>query len=183
MNKKNRLARILIPVLIVVIIATMWFIKNRPENGEEPAAEPTVDPLSGADFQLDANGQIDYEALFRYGLPIIVDYGADTCIPCKEMAPVLELLNEEMQGKAFIKFVNVWKYQNSAANVPVQLIPSQVIFCADGTPYTPSDEVLEKISGFKKYSDKNTGTHAFTVHEGGLTEEQMRLILADLGVA
>lgn len=108
MNKKNRLARILIPVLIVVIIATMWFIKNRPENGEEPAAEPTVDPLSGADFQLDANGQIDYEALFKYGLPIIVDYGADTCIPCKEMAPVLELLNEEMQGKAFIKFVNVW---------------------------------------------------------------------------
>lgn len=33
------------------------------------------------------------------------------------------------------------------------------------------------------YTYKETGEHAFTVHQGGLTEDQMRAILADMGVA
>jgi thioredoxin 1 len=32
------------------------------------------------------------------------------------------------------------------------------------------------------YSYKDTGEHAFTVHQGGLTEQQMRAILDDMGV-
>ena len=33
-----------------------------------------------------------------------------------------------------------------------------------------------------QYTYKDTGELAFTVHQGGLTEEQMRLILSDMGV-
>ena len=32
------------------------------------------------------------------------------------------------------------------------------------------------------YSHRETGEHVFTVHQGGLTEEQMRMILKELGV-
>ncbi|OLN32939.1 Thioredoxin [Desulfosporosinus metallidurans] len=39
----------------------------------------------------------------------MIDFGADSCVPCKEMAPVLKKLNTEMQGKAIVKFVDVWK--------------------------------------------------------------------------
>lgn len=42
--------------------------------------------------------------------------------------------------------------------------------------------MVEQIGGFKLYSDQESGEHIFTVHEGGLTEEQMRLILAEMGV-
>jgi thioredoxin 1 len=35
---------------------------------------------------------------------------------------------------------------------------------------------------FTMYSFKETEEHAFTVHQGGLTEDQMRLILTDMGV-
>ena len=96
---------------------------------------------------------------------------------------MLVTMNAEMQGKAFIKFVDVWEYYEAAANVPLQLIPSQVIFNPDGTPYEPSGNLIAQIGGFKLYSDENSGEHIFTVHEGGLTEEQMRLILAEMGVA
>lgn len=90
-------------------------------------------------------------------------------------------MNEEMTGKAFIKFVDVWKYADAANNVPVQVIPTQVLVNADGTPFVPSDELAQTIE-FILYSSRETGEHVFTVHQGGMTEEQMRLILAEMGV-
>jgi thioredoxin 1 len=58
------------------------------------------------------------------------------------------------------------------------VIPTQIFFNADGTPYVPSDDLGIEF-GF--YRMKDTQKHVFTVHQGGLTEEQMRNILADMG--
>lgn len=184
---KNKLwIKILVPVLIVAVIGGIWIIKNSTENTTDntPASQGSTalpDNLKDADFSLRETVAVDFAALSEYGLPIIVDYGADTCIPCKEMAPILEKANKEFQGKAFIKFVNVWDYPDAANNVPVQVIPTQVLFNADGTPFVPSDELAKKIQ-FDMYSHKNTGEHIFTVHQGGLTEEQMWAILKEMGV-
>ena len=90
-------------------------------------------------------------------------------------------MNEEFWGKAFIKFADVWKYQDSAGNVPIQLIPTQVLFHADGTPFVPSDELQQEME-FIMYSDRESGEHIFTVHQGGLSEEQFRKILSEMGV-
>lgn len=92
----------------------------------------------------------------------------------------MEKLNAEMQGKAFIKFVDVWEYFDAAANVPIQMIPTQVFFNADGKPFVPSASLSQQIAFQMKY-DK-AGNHIFTLHVGGLTEAQMRLILAEMGV-
>ncbi len=161
--------KILVSVLIVVVIACIFIVKSIPEK---EAQQPD---LPEGIFDLNATEEIDFASLFEYDLPIIVDYGATSCIPCKQMAPVLEKLNAEMKDKAFIKFVDVWEYGDAANNVPIQLIPTQVFFNADGTPYIPSDSLKSSIGGFKF---KN----GFTIHEGGLTEAQMRAILAEMGV-
>ena len=58
------------------------------------------------------------------------------------------------------------------------MIPTQVFINADGTPYVPGEDLGIEF-GF--YSTKDTHQHVFTVHQGGLTEEQMRTILADMG--
>ena len=97
------------------------------------------------------------------------------------MAPVLQTMNAEMQGKAIVKFVDVWKNPDAARDFPVQVIPTQVLIAADGTPYAPSEEVSAQIQ-FSQYSYKDTGELVFTVHQGGLTKEQMRIILKDMGV-
>ncbi len=185
-KKKSLWVKILVPVLIVAVIGGIWFFKSISEkNIQEPSfsqgSSDLPDNLKDADFSLNVTKEIDFKALSEYGLPIIADYGADSCIPCKQMAPVLKTLNAEMQGKAFIKFVDVWKYYEAAANVPVQVIPTQVFFNADGTPFVPSDKLAKEIQ-FDMYSDKSTGKHTFTVHQGGLTEAQMRAILKEMGV-
>lgn len=168
---KNKLVKIIVPVLIIVVIAGIWIFKNA-------ATETPSLPENQTDFVLDETS-IELETLQSYGLPIIIDFGADSCIPCKEMAPVLKKLNEEMQDKAIIKFVDVWKYSDAAADFPVQVIPTQVIYTAEGKPYTPSEDLGIELT---MYSTKDTNEHVFTVHQGGLTEDQMRAILKDMGV-
>lgn len=167
---KKKLVKIIVPVCIVLIIAGIWIFKNT--NSDAP---PITD---NKDFTLEATN-IDLEVLTSYELPIIIDFGADSCIPCKEMAPVLKALNAEMQGAAIIKFVDVWKNEDAANNFPIQVIPTQIFINADGTPYVPSADI--KIE-FTMYSAKDTNEHVFTVHQGGLTEDQMRRILTDMGV-
>ena len=167
---KKKLVKIIVPVCIVLIIAGIWIFKNT--NSDAP-------PITGnKDFTLEATN-IDLEVLTSYELPIIIDFGADSCIPCKEMAPVLKTLNVEMQGAAIIKFVDVWKNEDVANDFPIQVIPTQIFINADGTPYVPSDDI--KIE-FTMYSTKDTNEHVFTIHQGGLTEDQMRRILTDMGV-
>lgn len=186
MEKKIELwQKILIPVLIAAIIGSTWIYKTVSKKPEEKpsTAQGTTDlprNLEGADFGLNATEEIDFAELSKYGLPIIADYGAEACLPCKEMAFLLEKLNAEMEGKAFIKYVDVWKYEASA-NVPVQVLPTQIFFKADGKPFVPSD-VLAKEIQFDMYLDKEGKEHAFTIHQGGLTEEQMREILAEMGL-
>lgn len=184
---KNKIwVKILIPVLIVAIIGGIWMIKNsaeKPPDGPEDSQNDAElsDHLKDADFRLRETEAVDFEILLAYGLPVIIDYGADSCIPCKQMAPVLEKANEEFYGKAFVKFINVWDYPDAVNNVPVQVIPTQVLFNADGTPFVPSEELAHKIQ-FEMYADRNTNEHVFTVHQGGLTEEEMWEILKEMGV-
>jgi len=168
---KNKLFKIIIPVLIVAVIAGIWIFKNAK-------SERLNLPENQSDFALEATA-INLDVLKAHELPIIIDFGADSCIPCKEMAPVLKKLNEEMQDKAIIKFVDVWKYAEATEDFPVQVIPTQVIYTAEGKPYTPSEDLGIELT---MYSTKDTNEHVFTVHQGGLTEDQMRAILKDMGV-
>ena len=175
-NKTPLWVKILIPILIIAVIGGIWIFKTVSEQPPDTQnTNSTENNLDGADFSLNVNKQIDFSELAEYGLPVIADYGSDSCIPCKQMAPVLQTMNEEMQGKAFIKFVDVWEYYEAASNVPVQVIPTQVFFNADGTPYMPSEELQNEIGGFQFFD-------GFTTHQGGLTEEQMRTILKEMGV-
>ena len=193
---KKKVGFIIIPLIILAVFG-IWFLKNGKvtdsnvkQDTQQLQTEQKVDTDKiengntdkEADFSLEETDLIDYEALAAYGLPVIVDYGSDSCIPCKQMAPVLEKMNEEMQGIAFVKFVDVWKYPEAAENVPIQVIPTQVLFNTDGTSFVPSDELAQKIQ-FDMYSSRDTGEHVFTVHQGGLTEEEMRLILNEMGVS
>ena len=194
--KNKKTITVLLLVIIGVVIAGIYFIKNpvsqeknqpevqlqqtKPDESQQADTEKADNEETAAEFSLDVSEMIDYEALAAYGLPIIVDYGSDSCIPCKQMAPVLEKMNEEMQGKAFIKFVDVWKYPDAAGNVPVQVIPTQILVNADGSPFVPSEELAAQIE-FIMYSSKDTGEHVFTVHQGGITEDQMRMILKEMG--
>lgn len=71
-------------------------------------------------------------AFASQSLPLLVDVGAEKCIPCKMMAPILEELKKEYAGVLEVKFVDVWKYPEEAAKYRVKGIPTQIFYDASG---------------------------------------------------
>ena len=65
-------------------------------------------------------------------LPRIVDVGADKCIPCIMMAPILEELKKEYTGVLIVEFVDVWKNPEGAKQYGVRGIPTQIFYDANG---------------------------------------------------
>jgi len=133
-----------------------------------------------ADFSLETKKAHDFPALFKFKLPIIADYGSEGCGPCRKMYPALKAANEKYRGKAIIKYADVWKNKETAGDMPLQVIPTQFFFTADGKPFVPSAELGKKIK-FITYKDKN-GKHTLTAHQGGLSESDFDEILKEMGV-
>ena len=61
-------------------------------------------------------------------LPVMVDFWAEWCGPCRAIAPVLEELSDDYDGKAHIVKVNVDENGKLAADYQVHGIPCLVIF-------------------------------------------------------
>jgi len=66
-------------------------------------------------------------------LPRLLDLGADKCVPCKMMAPILEELKETYAGPLQVEFIDVWKNPTAAQPYRIRVIPTQIFFSADGT--------------------------------------------------
>ncbi len=65
-------------------------------------------------------------------LPRLVDLGADKCIPCKLMAPVLAELTQEYPGQLEVVFIDVWKNEGEGAPYGIRIIPTQIFYDAKG---------------------------------------------------
>ncbi len=61
-------------------------------------------------------------------IPVVVDFWAEWCGPCKQIGPALEELSDEYAGKIKIAKVNVDDTPNSPAQLGVRGIPALFVF-------------------------------------------------------
>jgi len=81
-----------------------------------------------------------FETEIRGDTPVLVDFWAEWCGPCRMVAPVLEQIAAEQTGKLKIVKLNVDENQHTPAHFGVTGIPTMILF-KDG-------QMLERIVGF-----------------------------------
>lgn len=107
-------------------------------------ANPNVISVSSATFD---------QEVTKSTTPVLVDFWAEWCGPCKMIAPVLDEIAEEKSGKLKVAKINVDDNQDLATKFGVRAIPTLLLF-KDG-------QVKETIVGApgKKDLDKKISAH------------------------
>ena len=83
-------------------------------------------------------------------LPRLLELGADKCIPCKQMAPILADLKTTFAGQLEVDFIDVWKNPDAGGEYGVRVIPLQIFFDANGKElfrhegFYAKDDILAK---------------------------------------
>ncbi len=170
-KSNNKLAKILIPVLIAVVVISIYGIKNVSDS-----TDSSSDTLA---FEV---AQINTEELSEAGKPVMVNFGSDSCVPCVQMRPELVKVYDEYNGQVEFNYLDVNVNPEGIDDVPITSIPTQLFLTADGESYMPSDSVLTSVSGWQEVTSTEDPSKTYIIHVGGLTEDEMKLILAEMGV-
>lgn len=78
------------------------------------------------------------------GMVTMVDIGAKKCIPCKMMAPILEELEKEYQGRAAIMFIDVWVDASQGKRFGIRTIPTQIFYDREGKEVLRHEGFMDK---------------------------------------
>lgn len=80
----------------------------------------------------DSNTEEAFSKALKSGRPVLVDFGSNSCIPCRQMRPILKEIRKEHSGKAEVLVIDVYKYQNLARAHKIQIIPTLAFFDSNG---------------------------------------------------
>lgn len=187
MSRMNK-ARIAVVAGVVLLVAGVVVLKQQTVSAagaKGSEAGPGAELVSATGTQipdepLEITTNLDLERLRSYGVPLILDFGSESCAPCRQMAPIIEELHDTLRGEAIIRYVDVWKYPELAKDFPLEVIPTQFFFDASGKPFEPSESLGLP---FTMFSSRDTGELALTRHEGGLTRNQLLSVLDAMGMS
>src|SRR5207253_5388010 len=76
-------------------------------------------PISDESFEKD---------VLQANAPVLVDFWAEWCGPCKQIAPALEALSEELQGQVTIAKLNIEESPTTPSRYGVRGIPTMMLF-------------------------------------------------------
>ena len=120
---------------VIVAAGLVFALKHNQAQSSESA------PAVAAEAVRTSTEATDGAAETPAALPRMVDLGADKCIPCKMMAPILNEVAEATDGTATIYKLNVDEQQQVAAQYGIRSIPTMILF-KDG-------KEVERIVGVK----------------------------------
>lgn len=94
------------------------------------------------------------------GLPTLLELGADRCIPCQQMKPIIDFLKTTYEGQLYVDFIDVWKNPEAGKQYGVRVIPLQIFFDAEGKELFRHEGFFSKENILAKWTQLGVGLKA-----------------------
>jgi thioredoxin 1 len=99
------------------------------------------------------NSEAEFKNALQSGRPVLVDFGSNSCVPCRQMRPILREISEEFSGKATVLIIDVNKHNQLASEYRIQLIPTLIFFNSKGQEVYRHTGTSDKDTLVKKLRD------------------------------
>ncbi len=116
--------KIIIILLVVGAAGAAIMLKGNKSRNAACCSGP------GTSAAVESSIAMEFEASAK--MPKLLDLGANKCIPCKAMAPILEELKKEYSGRMKVEFIDVWQNEDAGKKYGVEMIPTQIFYDASG---------------------------------------------------
>ena len=139
--------------------------------------------MSESPYIHDVNAQ-DFQSIVidnSFKQPVLVDFWADWCEPCKAIAPVLEKLVNEYAGKLILAKVDTEQQKELAAHFQIKSLPTMKLIMngqivAERTGALPEGEIRAFIKPFISSESDKIMQAAMAAHEEGRFEDALELM-------
>jgi thioredoxin 1 len=117
-------------IIVALLLVAVIVVVARKQTARAPSSQPVA------------------------GLPRLVDLGRGTCIPCKQMMPVLDAIKTEYQGRLIVEVIDLRDDPDAGDKYRVHLIPTQIFYDASGKElfrhegFMPKEDILAKWKEF-----------------------------------
>jgi thioredoxin 1 len=119
-------SRVIVVAVIAIVVVVAVLVAGRSERAAHRGGEGLATSSAGDSLvagSVNTGGET---------IPKLIDLGADKCVPCKMMAPILEEMRETFEGRLDVVFIDVWKDPGVGRQYGVQVIPTQIFLDAEG---------------------------------------------------
>ncbi|MFA9391533.1 MAG: thioredoxin [Prolixibacteraceae bacterium] len=110
-------------VILLLFVGTMGC-----SNASKAKKDSVTNNIKNDTLVIYANNMSSFNEIINSGTPILVDFYADWCAPCRMVAPILEQVAADMKGDVKILKVNVDKNREAAQKYGIQNIPTLMLF-------------------------------------------------------
>ncbi len=105
--------------ILVLALATFYSCGSGTKANNKPS---TVNEIKAIETMASFNDIINGNT------PVLVDFYADWCAPCKMMAPIMQQVSKDLEGKVKVIKVNVDKNEDAARKYQIRSIPTMILF-------------------------------------------------------
>jgi thioredoxin 1 len=88
--------------------------------------------MTGSSIDTATNTGDELSMALQSGRPVLVDFGSNSCTPCRQLRPILQEIKKEQEGKLEVLVIDVNKNQGLSGEYRIQVIPTLVFFDSRG---------------------------------------------------
>jgi thioredoxin len=131
------------------IAAALFLIVGTFGPAENTSPNQTQPPICAVNGEVLITNRLDID--FSKYFVTFIELGADRCIPCKKMQPIMKEIAQTYPDRVQVIFYDVWKDPTPAEKYGIQLIPTQVFIDQKGKEVFrhvglfPKEEILELL--------------------------------------